>query len=138
MSTQGLDWLLTRAENLSVLHVGCGEGLLACKFYKHGASRVCGIDNSPSAIIIAVQRCPEVSFMYADVTRWGPKEPYGIILLDRILRHVTDPQATAEKFVQWTTKYLMVRDPQPYLPTMSLAHQHGDMCIYAPNTGISS
>lgn len=120
----GLDYILGRMDGLTVLDVGCAEGIISKICYESGAKSVCGIDNRPEAIKMARENCPEGTFINADVRQWQPPSSYDIVLFLGVYHHLPDSkEVTLMKFMKVARKYFAVRTPKhPEVP-LELVHE---------------
>lgn len=82
----------------TILDLGCGEGLLAQKFRKLGASPIVGIDYASEAIRLAnAKHLPNCQFVCADYRKYPYQGPYGLIVLNESLYYLEDAVDTLEQ-----------------------------------------
>ena len=90
--TQGLanatDWT-----GLTVLEIGCGEGLLAGMIADAGADRVLGIDFTDIAIDVANKKESRSNLQFRTCDYQMVDEKFDVIVMEGVLEHMDDPQA---------------------------------------------
>jgi len=79
----------------SVLDVGCGTGQLAELLRDQGLVRYTGFDFSASAIALAKERVPGVTFLVDDAltSTLYQSVPYDVVLFTEVLEHLSDDLA---------------------------------------------
>jgi 2-polyprenyl-3-methyl-5-hydroxy-6-metoxy-1,4-benzoquinol methylase len=84
----GADWT-----GLTVLEVGCGEGLLAGMIASAGAARVLGVDFTDIAIDVAKCKSNQGNLEFRHCDYRDVKEKFDVIVMEGVLEHMDDPLA---------------------------------------------
>jgi len=93
----------TPLQNMSILDIGCGGGLLCEPLSRLGA-RVTGIDQSEQAIKCAIHhKGPlEISYHVGDVMSWEPHFPsFDVICMMEVLEHLHHPFLAIQRACSW-------------------------------------
>lgn len=114
---QGLDPLLQRVENKSVLDIGCAEGLIDFELIKAGAIAVHGVEFRSPAVDLAnvLRREMPCTFEQGDANTWAPKRQYHVVLLLAILHKLKDPTAALMRFAECASEMVVIRLPPHHL-----------------------
>ena len=78
-------------ENMDVLDVACGTGVLFPDYLKRNVASVTGIDISPEMAKIAAAKFPEVSVICGDVETTAFDRQFDAIMVYNAFPHVPDP-----------------------------------------------
>lgn len=108
----GLEELLAKASGMTVLDVGCAEGLIGRELLERGASQVHGIDTVGEYIQRAKRNQGRhgATFAVANGEAFEPGE-YDIVLLLAVLHKMKMPMTTAIKFGRAAKRMCVVRLP---------------------------
>lgn len=90
-------------QNLKVLDLGCGGGLMSAAFARLGA-HVVGLERCPEALRWARgQIHPEwtIRYVQGDMRYWVPQETFDIILAMEVLEHLSNPFSVIERLSSW-------------------------------------
>lgn len=110
-------------KNIRLLDVGCGQGRDALFIARKG-HRVVGVDISPSGIAemlaVAVKDNLPVSGDIADIRAYCPDGEFEVILIDRTLHMLTEPERLAilQKLLSHVSVagYLLIADERSNIP----------------------
>jgi len=128
----GLQDLLDMVEGLTVLDVGCAEGLISVECAKQGARAVYGIElvsefvaeakrNALSKMISPVHvRAWPCTFIQGDANTWtpAPDEQYDVVLLLAILQKLRDPSAACKRIAKCARELVVIRLPPGNAPVI--------------------
>jgi len=112
-----LDRLFTRADPQSVLDVGCGEGVLTCRWAEQLGDRpVLGID-LPDPKLEAewgTRRRANLEFraMTVDELSCFPARSFDLAAAIEVLEHVPDPERTLAEMARVAARHLLVSVPR--------------------------
>ena len=111
-----LDELWDRAGALSVLDVGCGEGVLTVEWAKRlGDGRVVGIDLDDPKLRAewAKRERPNLEFRAEEATRLSfADDEFDLAAAIEVLEHVPEPEATLAEMARVAHSYLLVSVPR--------------------------
>jgi 2-polyprenyl-3-methyl-5-hydroxy-6-metoxy-1,4-benzoquinol methylase len=113
---RSLEELLDRAQPVSLLDVGCGEGVLVQRLARHlGSSRVVGVDLEEDSIQAGWARHMADNLEYRAMD--GGELPFAAAEFDmvsaiEVLEHVPDPQRTLAEMSRCAERHLLVSVPR--------------------------
>ncbi len=119
----GLQPLLDRASGMSIIDIGCAEGIVAREFLKRGALKLHGFELDPRRVAVANSLCsdwPNASFRCADLSKWDEFHKanedlvdcaYDIVLYLGIQHHLPlpDRHTTLKKILDLARRYFAIR-----------------------------
>jgi len=86
-------------DGLSILDIGCGEGILAEKMGPHMCANYVGIDISDKAIKIARKHgYPASEFQAIDATKFVPDFAFDVIVFNEIVCYLPDPVTEINRY----------------------------------------
>jgi len=111
-----LDELFTQAAPRSILDIGCGEGVLTCRWAERlGDGRVVGIDLDDPKLKAewATRSRPNLEYrtMLAENLPFGDGE-FELASAIEVLEHVPDPAHTVAEMARCASRYLLVSVPR--------------------------
>jgi SAM-dependent methyltransferase len=111
-----LDELFERAAPRSILDIGCGEGVLTCKWAERlGDGRVVGIDLEDPKLQAewAKRTRPNLEYrtMLAENLPFADGE-FALAAAIEVLEHVPDPEHTVEEMARCASRHLLVSVPR--------------------------
>ena len=113
--TATLDELFAQAAPVSLLDVGCGEGVLVHEWAQKIDGRVVGIDLDDPQLHAqwAERQAPNLSYrvMKAENLPFVDHE-FDVATAIEVLEHVPDPRATLSEMTRCATRYLLVSVPR--------------------------
>jgi SAM-dependent methyltransferase len=123
----GLEQLIERVPNKSVLDVGCAEGLISMHLFDEGASAVHGLEVVSEHVIVAnkLRGDRACTFEVADANDYVPKRDYDIVLLLAVLHKLRNPSQVAKRFAERAREMVVVRLPPASAPTVIDARSGG-------------
>ena len=89
------DW-----EDLEVMDVGCGEGMLATMIAHAGASRVIGVDYSEQAIKNANSKFDILNLEFVANDYRKIKKQFDVITMQGVMEHLDDPWGELENIIE--------------------------------------
>ena len=119
MQLLGLDPLLDEAKGVTVLDIGCAEGLVSMEMARRGA-QVTGIEIVPGHIEVAkrLRGALPCRFEVADANVYEPDEPYDIVLMLAVLHKLRDPSRALARFAKATKTLAVIRLPPEHAPAI--------------------
>lgn len=121
---QGLEILRDYLEGwnkpITVLDVGCAEGLLSMQFFDWGATAVHGIEIVPGHVEVANKmRCDRAcTFEVQDANTYTPTRQYDIVVMLALLQKLRDPSAACRRFAQAARDLVVIRLPPEHAPSV--------------------
>jgi SAM-dependent methyltransferase len=111
-----LDELFERAAPSSILDIGCGEGVLTCRWAERlGDGRVVGIDLEDPKLQAEWEkrRRPNLEYrtMLAENLPFAADE-FDMAAAIEVLEHVPDPEHTVEEMARCASRHLLVSVPR--------------------------
>jgi SAM-dependent methyltransferase len=113
----GLDYLFERLGKrdppLTVLDVGCAEGLITMKCFDAGAIACHGVEIVPGHVDVAndLRGGRACTFEVGDANDWQPKRQYDVVLLLAILHKLKDPLEACKRFADAARSLVVIRLP---------------------------
>jgi 2-polyprenyl-6-hydroxyphenyl methylase/3-demethylubiquinone-9 3-methyltransferase len=84
---------------MSILDIGCGEGVLHELFRGATIERYVGIDISDAAIALATPKTSDrASFVCADANTYEPTERFDVVIFNECLYYFSDPVNAIERY----------------------------------------
>jgi SAM-dependent methyltransferase len=116
----GLEPIIARVRNATVLDVGCAEGLISHAMADAGARLVHGIEIIPGHVEVAKAHngSRPCLFNIADANLYKPQRRYDIVLLLAILHKLTDPTEACMRFADAAIHTVVMRLPPETAPTI--------------------
>lgn len=99
-----------RGRPLSVLDVGCAEGLIGIELAKQGAARVHGVEIVPERVRDAnrLRGSLPCSFEEGDVGTYEPRQAFDVVMALSILHKLPDPSAALYRLTAMVADRLVV------------------------------
>jgi ubiquinone/menaquinone biosynthesis C-methylase UbiE len=117
-----------RKEELTILDVGCGDGVFTFELFKEiKPKKIIGFDSARSAIEVANKKVEvkdrgKIIFQHGDVYdahRLFGKNSFDIIVIRGVLHHLYDPQK-AIKSLSFLSKKIIVLEPNGFNPILKV------------------
>jgi 2-polyprenyl-3-methyl-5-hydroxy-6-metoxy-1,4-benzoquinol methylase len=111
-----------RGRPLSVLDVGCAEGLIGMEMLKAGASRLHGVELVPERVRDAKRIAandPRCTFDVEDAGIYKPSGTYDVVMALSILHKLPDPSAALRRLVENVCDRMVVIRLPPGGPVVS-------------------
>ena len=110
----GLSEALGEASGMSVLDLGCAEGLIALEFAKAGALRVTGIECNPVTVQASRKYCGQRCRIELGNlnTILLPAWPWDVVLALAILHKLRDPAGMVAQIAETGARLVVVRLPK--------------------------
>lgn len=111
---RGLDDVVAQVEGMSVLDLGCAEGMILRHMKQHGAGRCAGYEGNPDLYraadgYLSPMGC-EVVFADLNVSQ-GFKREWDVVLCLAILHKLQDPDKSLREFADACRDLLVIRLP---------------------------
>lgn len=105
----------TRGRPMTVLDVGCGEGLIAIEMARHGAAHVHGLEALRERVRIAnrLRASMPCTFEVGRVDYYRPRRPYDVLLALSILHKMPNPSTTLQGLAHMCDRHVVIRLPAP-------------------------
>lgn len=116
----GLDGLLQRVKNKTVLDVGCAEGLIAMDLYDEGALAVHGLEIVSDHVDVAnkIRGNRACTFEVADANTYKPVRQYDIVIMLALLQKLRNPSQACKTFIAAAKELVVLRLPPDGAPTI--------------------
>jgi len=102
-----------RDPSMTVLDVGCAEGLITMKCFDEGAIACHGVEIVPGHVDVANDLRGEraCTFEVGDANEWQPQRQYDVVLLLAILHKLRDPLEACKRFADAARTLVVIRLP---------------------------
>lgn len=114
------DYLEGWNKPVTLLDVGCAEGLLSMQFFDWGATAVHGIEIVSGHIKIAnkLRGDRACTFEVQDANTYAPVRQYDIVTMLALLHKLRDPSAACKRFAQAARDLVVLRLPPKHAPSV--------------------
>ena len=92
----------------SVLDVGCGSGENLAALAASGEYELAGVDISPEALRLAIDRVPSARFTQLDVQREALPERFDLVISMQVAEHLPDDVAAFQNIAAMANKYVLI------------------------------
>ncbi len=94
-----IDFFATLPATLSILDVGCGQGLYLEFLRNLGFSDITGVDPSPDAVSWAEGK--NLPVKQAGIYEFQPDRTFDVIIISEVLEHLDDPEKALDLAMEW-------------------------------------